>query len=125
MIHPTAVIHPKARLDSTVRVGPFAVIDEGVELGAECIIGPYVYLTGLTTIGARNHFFAGCIIGEAPQDLKYDNQPTRLRIGDDTGFRIDPVARRPACPDRSGEVGKSVGISFLCEQTAGSIQNPG
>jgi UDP-3-O-[3-hydroxymyristoyl] glucosamine N-acyltransferase len=39
VIHPTAIIHPKARLDATVRVGPYAVIDEGVELGADCVSG--------------------------------------------------------------------------------------
>ena len=94
MIHPTAIIHPKAKLDSTVRVGPYAVIDEGVELGADCIIGPHVYLTGLTTIGARNRFHAGCVIGDAPQDIKYQGQPTRVRIGDDNLFREHVTVHR-------------------------------
>ncbi len=94
MIHPSAIVHTKARLDSNVQVGPYAVIDEGVELGPECIIGPHVYLTGLTTIGARNRFFAGCVIGEAPQDLKYRNEPTRLRIGDDNVFREHVTVHR-------------------------------
>jgi UDP-N-acetylglucosamine acyltransferase len=87
MIHPTAVIHPKAKLDSTVRVAPYAVIDEGVELGPNCIVGPHVHLTGLTKIGAGNSFHAGAVIGDAPQDLKYKNEPTRLRIGDNNVFR--------------------------------------
>jgi UDP-N-acetylglucosamine acyltransferase len=87
MIHPTAVIHPKAKLDATVRVGPGAVIDEKVEIGPGCIIGPHVYITGVTTIGARNDFHAGCVIGDAPQDLKYDGKPTALRIGDKNVFR--------------------------------------
>ncbi len=87
MIHPSAIVHPKAKLDSTVHVGPCAVIDEGVELDANCIVGPHVYLTGLTKIGAGNVFHAGCVIGDAPQDLKYKNEPTRLRIGDNNVFR--------------------------------------
>jgi UDP-N-acetylglucosamine acyltransferase len=87
MIHPTAVIHPKARLDSTVRVGPNAVIDEGVELGPHCVVGPHVYLTGIVIAGARNRFHAGCVIGDAPVDLKFTGEPTRLRIGDDNVFR--------------------------------------
>jgi UDP-N-acetylglucosamine acyltransferase len=87
MIHLTAIIHPKAKLDSTVRVGPFAVIDEGVELGANCVVGSHVYLTGLTKMGAGNVFHAGCVIGDAPQDLKYKNEPTGLRIGDNNVFR--------------------------------------
>ena len=94
MIHPTAIIHPKAKLDSTVRVGPYAVIDEGVELGAHCVVGPHVYLTGLTTIGAHNRFHAGCVIGDAPQDLKYKGEPTRLRIGDHNVFREHVTVNR-------------------------------
>lgn len=94
MIHPTATIHPQAKLDATVRVGPHAVIDEGVVLGAECVVGPHVYLTGQTTIGAKNSFHAGCVIGDAPQDLKYKNDPTRLRIGDGNVFREHVTVHR-------------------------------
>lgn len=94
MIHPTAIIHPKAKLDSTVRVGPYAVIDEGVEIGPDCVIGPHAYLTGLTKIGSGNTFHAGCVIGDAPQDLKYKNEPTRVRIGDNNVFREHVTVHR-------------------------------
>lgn len=94
MIHPTAIVHSKAKLDSTVRVGPFAVVDENVEIGPECIIGPHVYLTGVTTIGPRNQFHAGCVIGDAPQDLKYHGEPTRLRIGEQNVFREQVTVHR-------------------------------
>ena len=46
VIHPTAIIHSQAKLDPTVRVGPYAVIDEGVELGADCVVGPTFILQG-------------------------------------------------------------------------------
>lgn len=94
MIHPTAIVHPKARLDSSVQIGPYAVIDEGVVIGANCAIGPHAYLTGKTTIGAHNRFHAGCVIGDAPQDLKYQNEPTGLRIGDDNVFREHVTVHR-------------------------------
>ena len=94
MIHPTAIIHAKARLDPTVQVGPYAIIDEGVEVGPGGVIGPQVYLTGLTSIGAHNRFYAGCVIGEAPQDLKYNGEPTRLRIGDHNVFREHVTVHR-------------------------------
>lgn len=94
MIHPTAVVHPGARLDSSVSVGPYAVIDEFVELGPRCVVGPHAYLTGHTTIGADNRFFAGCVIGEAPQDLKYHGAPSRVRIGDDNVFREHATVHR-------------------------------
>ena len=105
MIHPTAIIHPKAKLDATVQVGPFAVIDAGVELGADCVVGPHVYLTGETKIGAGNRFHAGCVIGDAPQDLKYKDEPTRLRIGDDNVFREHVTVHRSNKPDEDTVVG--------------------
>src|SRR5207247_8947828 len=56
--------------------------------------GPYVQLTGLTTTGAHNQFHAGCVIGDAPQDLKYKAEPTRLRIGEHNVFREHVTAHR-------------------------------
>jgi len=100
VIHPTAIIAPRAKLDPSVEVGPYAIIDGGVEVGPGCVIGPHVYLTGLTTIGARNRFFAGCVVGESPQDLKYQGTPTRLRIGDDNVFREHVTVHRST---RAGE----------------------
>ncbi len=94
MIHSTAIIHPKAKLDASVEVGPYAVIDENVILGAGCKVGPHVYLTGSTTIGANNRFYAGAVIGEAPQDVKYKDTPTRLRIGDNNLFREHVTVHR-------------------------------
>jgi UDP-N-acetylglucosamine acyltransferase len=105
MIHPTAIIHGKAKLDLTVRVGPYAVIDEGVEIGPACVIGPHVYITGLTTIGSHNEFHAGCVIGDAPQDLKYDGTPTRLRIGDHNVFREHVTVNRSTLIDGETVIG--------------------
>ena len=86
-IHPTAIIHPSARVAADVEIGPLAVIDAGVELGAGCRVGPYVHLTGCSIIGARNAFGTGCVIGGPPQDLRFAGGPTRVRIGDDNVFR--------------------------------------
>jgi UDP-N-acetylglucosamine acyltransferase len=96
MIHPTAIVHPKAQLDSTVEVGPYAIIDGDVVVGPDCRIGPYVYLTGQTIIGKGNRFYAGCVIGEAPQDVKYKDEPARLEIGDHNLFREGFTAHRSA-----------------------------
>jgi len=94
MLHPTAIIAPTAQLAPDVQVGPYAVIDGHVTLGSGCIVGPHVHLTGHTTIGARNRFHAGCVIGDAPQDLKYKDEPTRLTIGDDNVFREHVTVHR-------------------------------
>ena len=105
MIHPTAIIHPQAKLDATVRVGPYAVIDADVELGADCVIGSHVYLTGVTKIGSGNKFHAGSVIGDAPQDLKYKDEPTCLRIGDKNVFREHVTVHRATKPGEETVIG--------------------
>jgi UDP-N-acetylglucosamine acyltransferase len=107
MIHPTAVIHPKAKLDSTVQVGPYSVIDETVEIGPGCVIGPHVYITGVTTIGSENEFHAGAVIGDAPQDFKYNGAPTVLRIGNKNRFREHCTVHRATKPGGETVIGSN------------------
>jgi UDP-N-acetylglucosamine acyltransferase len=114
MIHKTAIIHPKAKLDSTIQVGPCAVIDEGVELGAHCVVGPHTYLTGVTKIGSHNRFHAGCVIGDAPQDLKYKDEPTRLRIGDHNVFREHVTVHRSTNADGETVIGSHNYLMVNC-----------
>jgi len=87
MIHPTAIIHPNATLGQKVQIGPYAVIDEHVVLGEGCWVGPHVHITGCTSIGKQNRIHAGAVIGDAPQDLKYRDEPTSLIIGARNVFR--------------------------------------
>lgn len=87
MIDPRAIIHPGARLDAGVSVGPFAIIGQDVEIGAGTWIGPHAVVNGPTTIGRDNRIYQFASIGEAPQDKKYNGEPTRLEIGDRNLFR--------------------------------------
>ena len=114
VIHPTAIIHPKAELDATARVGAYAVIDEGVKVGAHCSIGPHVYLTGRTSIGQHNQFFAGCVIGEAPQDLKYNGAPTGLIIEDHNVFREHATVHRSNKPGEETRIGSDNFLMAHC-----------
>ena len=87
MIHPTAIIHPGARLGKGVRVGPYSIIGEHVEIGNNTSIGPHVVITGHTRIGCDNRIYQFCSLGEVPQDKKYAGEPTRLEIGDRNTLR--------------------------------------
>lgn len=87
MIDPRAVVSPQAELAADVEVGPFTVIGPGVHIGARTRIGPHVVVNGPTTIGADNRIFQFASIGDAPQDKKYQDEPTRLEVGDRNVFR--------------------------------------
>lgn len=86
-VHPTAIVHPDARLGEGTDVGPFAVIGQHVRLGRDCRVGASAIVDGWTELGDRNHIFPYASIGLAPQDLKYRGERTLLTIGDDNVFR--------------------------------------
>lgn len=94
MIHPTAIIDPQAEVDPTAQVGPYVVIDAGVVVGPHCVLGPYVHLTGRARLGSHNRLHAGCVIGDAPQDLRYRDAPTGLVVGDHNTFREHVTVHR-------------------------------
>ncbi len=80
-IHPTAVISPSARLAAGCSVGPYVVIEDGVEigertaieafcfvgrgarLGEDCRLHPRVTLYGGARLGNRVELHAGAVIG--------------------------------------------------------------
>jgi UDP-N-acetylglucosamine acyltransferase len=105
MIHRSAVLHPKAQVDPTVQIGPYAVIEANVVIGPRCLVGPHVHLTGWTQIGADNRFHTGSVIGDAPQDLKYAGQPTRLIIGDRNTFREHVTVHRSNREEEETRIG--------------------
>jgi UDP-N-acetylglucosamine acyltransferase len=80
--HPTAIVHPRSQIAGSVKVGPYVVIGEGVELGEDCEVMSHGVLTGPTKIGKGNRIFPYASIGLDPQDLKYKGEPTTLEIGD-------------------------------------------
>lgn len=80
-IHPTAVISPHARIGQDVTIGPYCVIGDKVTLGDNCVLHSHVVIDGDTEIGEGTQVFPFASIGTAPQDLKYNGEPTRLVIG--------------------------------------------
>lgn len=86
-IHPTAIINSRAKLGANVSVGAYSVIDGDVEIGDGTSIGHHAVVTGHTSIGRDNKLFHFVSIGEANQDKKYKDEPTRLVIGDRNTIR--------------------------------------
>ncbi len=82
MIHPTAIVHPAARLADGVAIGPYSIIGEHVTIGAGTVVGPHAVIEGVTEIGRDNRIFQFASVGAAPQDLKYRGGATTLRLGD-------------------------------------------
>ena len=87
MIHKTAIVHPSAELDSTVSVGAYSIIEEGVRIDKNTSIEPHAIIRSNTTIGSNNKFYQFTSIGEIPQDLKFHGEESELIISDNNTFR--------------------------------------
>lgn len=82
MIHPTAIVDPRARLAPGVTVGPGSIIGAEVDVGDNTWIGPYCVIGGPTRIGHDNRIYQFNSIGDVPQDKKYRGERSYLEIGD-------------------------------------------
>ena len=87
MIHPTAIVEDSAELAADVEIGPYAVIGVKVTVDVGTRIGAHAVICGPTRIGKNNHIFNHVSLGEAPQDKKYQGEPTALEIGDGNTIR--------------------------------------
>jgi UDP-N-acetylglucosamine acyltransferase len=82
-----AIIHPSAQLGQNVTVGPGTIIGADVVIGDGTWIGPHVVIQGPTVIGKNNKIFQFASVGDEPQDITYQGEPTRLIIGDSNTIR--------------------------------------
>jgi UDP-N-acetylglucosamine acyltransferase len=87
MIHPTAIVDPRAELGEGVSVGPYTIIRENVQIGAGTQIGPHVVIDPFVTIGADCKIFQFAAIGAECQSLKFGGEETHVTIGRGTVIR--------------------------------------
>lgn len=100
-IHATAIVHPKAEIDSSVEIGAYSIIGEHVRIDAGTWVGSHVVINGPTTIGKQNRIFQFSSLGEMPQDKKYAGEPTTLEIGDNNTIREFCTFNRGTVQDKN------------------------
>jgi UDP-N-acetylglucosamine acyltransferase len=82
-----AVVHPKAELGDGVTIDPFAIVEEGAVIGGGTHVMPHAFIGTGARIGRDCRIHVGAVVGHAPQDLKYRNEPTTCEVGDRTVVR--------------------------------------
>lgn len=100
-IHPTSIIHDNSKIDDSVEIGPFCIIDEDVEIKKGTKLLSHVVLRGPTIIGEDNVFYQFSTIGEDTPDKKFKGEKTRLEIGDRNIFREGVTVHRGTVQDKS------------------------
>src|SRR5450631_4522923 len=87
MIHPHTYIHPNAKVATNVKIDPFSVIHQDVEVGEGTWIGSNVTIMEGARIGKNCRIYPGAVVSADPQDLKFDGEETTEEIGDNTTIR--------------------------------------
>jgi len=84
---PSDIVRKNARIDKSVKIGRFSIIEDGVEIGAGTIIGNYVLIKKGTKIGKNNIIYSGAQIGIDPQDYHFKGEYSECIIGDNNIIR--------------------------------------
>ena len=93
-IHNTCIVDKNSKIANNVQIGSYSIIEANVIIDEGTIIYPYVHIKSGTSIGKYNKIFQNSIIGEDPQDLKYNNEKTRLIIGNNNVIRENCTLNR-------------------------------
>ncbi|MGF1464269.1 MAG: acyl-ACP--UDP-N-acetylglucosamine O-acyltransferase [Maricaulaceae bacterium] len=80
-IHPSAVVDPAAEIGADTEIGPFCVIGPDVRIGAGSRLIAHVSIEGPSVVGEDAVIHPFAVIGGAPQDVRYHDECTELRIG--------------------------------------------
>lgn len=86
-------------------IGEFVIVEQDVILGAECVLEPYVMVKRWTTMGDRNRFGAGTILGTDPLDKGFTGERSYLRIGSGNNLREHWTVSRGTAPESVTEIG--------------------
>jgi len=107
-IHASAQVDPGATLGTDVEIGPFSVVGPHVELGDGVIVHSHVAIEGRTQVGAGCRIFPFASVGQAPQDIKYDDEPSTLTVGPNTLIREHVTIHRGT---KTGHMATHVGAN--------------
>jgi UDP-N-acetylglucosamine acyltransferase len=93
-IHSQASVAPAAKLGAGVRIGPYAVVGDGVDLGDGCVLHAHAVVQGPSKFGRDNVFHPFSSIGGDPQDIGFRGEHVELAVGDGNTFRENVTVSR-------------------------------
>ena len=100
MIHETAIIDPSAKIAKNASIGAYSSIGKDVEIGPGTIIESNVVIHKNSKLGKDNHIYPFASIGGDPQDLKYEDEETFLKIGNSNQIREGVTINRGTAQEK-------------------------
>ena len=106
-IHHTAIVSGKAKLGDNVTISPYAIVHEDVEIGNNCSIGPHAVIYNGARIGNNVKIYQSASVAHVPQDLKFDGEPTKFIVGDNTTIHEFVTLHRGTKDTGFSQIGKN------------------
>lgn len=113
-IHPTAIVDPAATLAEDVEIGPYCIVEHGVQLASGCRLISHVTVRSGTTIGSGTTVCEGAVIGGLPQHTSPPEQLGGVSIG------AGNMIREHATVHRAMNAGNETTIGDDCLLMVGS-----
>ena len=114
MNQPLAYVHPGAKIAKNVVIEPFTTIHNNVVIGEGTWIGSNVTIMEGARIGKNCNIFPGSVISAVPQDLKFQDEETIVKIGDNTTLREYVTINRGTVDKGKTVVGENCLIMAYC-----------
>ena len=107
-------ISTKAKIGKNVKIDSFTTIHEDVEIGKNSWIGSNVTIFPGARIGENCKIYPGSVIASNPQDLKFNNEKTIAKIGDNSIIREYVTINKGTAATKKTEVGQNCFIMSYC-----------
>jgi UDP-N-acetylglucosamine acyltransferase len=106
LIHPTAIVHPSAKVERGVEIGPYCLVGANVSIGRGSVLQAHVVLNGWTTIGEDCQIYPFATLGSASQDRKYEGERSYTTVGSRTIIREYVSVQRATGEDAVTSIGE-------------------
>jgi UDP-N-acetylglucosamine acyltransferase len=94
MIHPSAVVSPRAVVHSSVEIGPFSIVEADAVVGQGCRLAARTTIKSHAVLGRDVTVGEGAVIGGLPQHICPPENPGRVVIGERTVIRENATVHR-------------------------------
>lgn len=108
LVHSTAIVDPTAEIADNVQIGPYAVIEAGVTIGAGCRIAAHAIVRQFSILEEEVSIDSFVVVGGLPQDISFSSATeSSARIGKGTILREGVTVNRSTQEKGVTRVGKN------------------
>lgn len=113
-IHPTAIVSPKAELEDNVTIGPYAIVEDHTSIEGGTVVHHHAFIARGAKIGQNCVIHHSAIVGNVPQDLKFQGtEETLAVIGDGTVIREFATIHRATIHNAKSPAGTHDGTTRI------------